>query len=68
MTDDSARERLDTEHNRAKRGEGLPKEGPPVSQMATTFGSSFVGSEEEAEEIAREASVEEDEEAEQRGS
>lgn len=62
MSEEDRHDPLETEHDRAKRGEGLPKEGPPVSQMATTFGSSFVGSEEEAEEIARDASAEEPDE------
>ncbi len=51
MTDDRLDDPLGVEADEEKR-EGASKEGPPVGQMATTYGSSFIGSEEEAEAVA----------------
>ena len=45
---------LGAEHEPRNLGEDVPEEGPPVSQMATTYGSSMVTSEEHAEKIATE--------------
>ena len=44
---------LDSERDRRKLDqEAPPEEGPPVSQMATTYGSSLVESEEQADRLA----------------
>lgn len=55
MPDEKSRDPLGAEHDRRKMDEDIPKEGPPVAQMATTYGSSLVTSEEQAERIATDA-------------
>lgn len=56
MTDRDREDPLGIEADRAKAGETDPDEGPPMAQMATTYGTSFVQSEEQAEGIATEPS------------
>jgi hypothetical protein len=53
MSDTDHRDPLGVEEDREKRrGEARDTAGPNVAQMATTYGSSFIGSEDEAEALA----------------
>jgi hypothetical protein len=45
---------LGVEPDRRKLEDDVTDEGPPVSRMATTYGSSFVTSEEQARQLAAE--------------
>ena len=58
MTDDREHvtDPLGVERDHAKADDDLPKQGPPMAQMATTYGSSFVDSQEEADQLATEPS------------
>ena len=62
MADDRKRidDPLALEEDHAKERRPVSEEGPPVAQMASTFGSSFVESEEHAEAIAADATEEAD--------
>ncbi len=53
--DDTHHDPLDVEHDHQKRGPGLDDQGPPVAQLASTFGSSFVTDADQAERIADDA-------------
>lgn len=54
--DDRTDDPLGVEDDHDKRGDELPREGPPVAQMATTYGSSFVESDDQADAVAAEPS------------
>ena len=58
MPDDRERvtDPLGVERDHAKADDDLPKPGPPMARMATTYGSSFVTSEEQADSLATEPS------------
>ena len=57
MTDHARNDPLGVEADHEK-AEGRPKEGPPVAKMATTYGSSFVTDEDQADAIAADESDE----------
>lgn len=43
---------LGVEHDKRKGDEDLPKEGPPVARMASTYGTAFATDEAHADELA----------------
>ena len=51
MSDSQARDPLGAENDRRKLEGEITDEGPPVAQMASTYGSSLVTSEEHAAQL-----------------
>ena len=54
MSESQTSDPLGAEHDRRKMEGEITDEGPPVAQMATTFGSSMITSEEHAEQLVAE--------------
>ncbi len=61
MTDhDEGHDPLGVDHDHEKRGPDLEKEGPPVAQLASTYGSSFVTDADQAARIGQDATPDPD--------